>query len=63
MICPARWLAANGFEAWSQVLEADYEGMAKDNASPYRGGRTLSWLKIKQPNYREGERGWEPVKK
>jgi ATP-dependent DNA ligase len=22
--------------------------LAKDNASPYRGGRTLSWLKVKQ---------------
>jgi ATP-dependent DNA ligase len=34
--------------------------VAKDDASPYRGGRTLSWLKVKQPNYRKGERGWEP---
>jgi hypothetical protein len=23
------------------------------------GGRTLKWLKVKQPTYREGERGWE----
>ncbi len=38
-----------------------YEGLvAKDPASPYRGGRTLAWLKVKQPCYREGERGWEP---
>jgi ATP-dependent DNA ligase len=34
--------------------------VAKDNASAYRGGRTLSWLKVKQQSYREGERGWEP---
>lgn len=34
--------------------------MAKDPASPYVGGRTLRWLKVKQPKYREGERGWEP---
>jgi hypothetical protein len=27
------------------------------------GGRTLSWLEMKQPNYREGERGWEPTDK
>jgi hypothetical protein len=31
----------------------------------YRGGRTLSWLKVKQRDYRAGERGWnqrpEPV--
>lgn len=24
------------------------------------GLRTLAWLKVKQPRYREGERGWEP---
>jgi hypothetical protein len=34
--------------------------VAKDPASPYVGGRTLRWLKVKQPHYREGERGWEP---
>ena len=27
--------------------------MAKDPASPYIGGRTLKWLKVKQPAYRE----------
>jgi ATP-dependent DNA ligase len=42
------------------VLRAGYEGLvAKDPASPYVGGRTLAWLKVKQPHYREGERGWE----
>ena len=36
-----------------------YEGLvAKDPASPYRGSRTLSWLKVKQPDYRVEERGW-----
>jgi hypothetical protein len=29
-------------------------------AAPYRGSRTLSWLKVKVPHYRDGERGWEP---
>ena len=43
------------------MLERGYEGMVgKDEASPYTEGRTLSWLKVKQPKYREGERGWEP---
>jgi len=43
------------------VLERGYEGMVgKDEASPYTEGRTPSWLKVKQPKYREGERGWEP---
>jgi bifunctional non-homologous end joining protein LigD len=60
LLFPARRLAVNGFEAWAQAIAAGYEGMvAKDEASPYKGGRTLSWLKVKQPNYREGERGWE----
>jgi hypothetical protein len=27
------------------------------------GGRTLKWLKVKVPQYREGERGWEPTQK
>jgi len=45
------------------VLERGYEGLVgKDEASPYREGRALSWLKVKQPRYREGERGWEPQK-
>jgi len=33
--------------------------VAKDPESLYLGGRTLKWLKVKQPKYREGERGWE----
>jgi len=46
------------------VLERGYEGMiGKDEASPYREGRTLAWLKVKVPRYREGERGWEPSQK
>jgi hypothetical protein len=32
--------------------------MAKDPTSPYVGKRTLKWLKVKQPDYREGARGW-----
>jgi ATP-dependent DNA ligase len=60
LILPARRLADNGLMAWEEVFERGYEGMvAKDPASPYRGGRTLAWLKVKQPHYREGERGWE----
>jgi len=58
---PARRLAPDGFEAWAQVLKSGYEGLVgKDEASPYREGRTLAWLKVKVPHYREGERGWEP---
>jgi ATP-dependent DNA ligase len=51
----------HGRKAWAQVLERGYEGLVgKDEASPYVEGRTLSWLKVKVPKYREGERGWDP---
>jgi ATP-dependent DNA ligase len=61
LLLPVRRLADDGLKAWEQVLEHNYEGLvAKDPASPYRGGRTLKWLKVKQPHYREGEHGWEP---
>ena len=61
LVLPARRLADNGLDAWAQVLERGYEGLVgKDEASAYVEGRTLSWLKVKQPKYREGERGWEP---
>jgi ATP-dependent DNA ligase len=47
-----------------QVTERGYEGLvAKDPASPYRGGRTLTWLKVKQRDYRVEERGWDPRNK
>ena len=56
---PVRRLADDGLKAWQQVLERGYEGLvAKDPASPYIGGRTLGWLKVKQPKYREVERGF-----
>jgi ATP-dependent DNA ligase len=31
------------------VFDCLYEGVAKDPASPYVSGRTLKWLKVKQP--------------
>jgi ATP-dependent DNA ligase len=63
LVLPARRLAPNGLEAWAEVLARGHDGLvAKDPASPYVGGRTLKWLKVKQPHYREGERGWEPKK-
>jgi bifunctional non-homologous end joining protein LigD len=59
LVLPVRRLADDGLKAWQQVLERGYEGLvAKDPASPYRGGRTLAWLKVKQPKYREVERGF-----
>jgi len=60
LILPARRLSPNGFAAWTEVIHRGWEGyVAKDPESPYVAGRTLKWLKVKVPKYREGERGWE----
>jgi ATP-dependent DNA ligase len=60
LVLPVRRLAGDGLKAWQQVLERGYEGLlAKDPASPYVGGRTLKWLKVKQRDYRVEERGWD----
>jgi bifunctional non-homologous end joining protein LigD len=64
LIFAARRLAENGLEAWGLVIECGYEGLvAKDEASLYKGGRTLSWLKVRQRDYRVEERGWDASKK
>ena len=60
MILPVRRLSPGGLEAWKDVLRAGYEGLvAKDPESPYVGGRTLKWLKVKQQDHRLEERGWD----
>jgi bifunctional non-homologous end joining protein LigD len=59
MILPVRRLSSNGLKAWAQAVHKGYEGIvAKDPESPYMGGRTLKWLKVKVPKYREVERGF-----
>ena len=59
LILPTRRLSPNGFAAWAEVLHRGYEGMvAKDPESPYAAGRTLTWLKVKIPKYREEARGF-----
>ena len=59
LIIPARPLAANGLEAWAEVLERGHEGLVgKDESSAYLGGRPLSWIKVRQRDYRVEERGW-----
>jgi ATP-dependent DNA ligase len=49
--------------AWRRgrkLIRAGWEGLeAKNPESRYVPGRTLAWLKVKVPHYREGERGWE----
>lgn len=63
LVLPARRLAPNGLEAWAQVLERGYEGMVgKDEASPYRGGITRSWLKVKVPGWTDPEDRWRRVR-
>jgi bifunctional non-homologous end joining protein LigD len=59
MVFPARRLSRNGLKAWQEALEHGHEGIvAKDPESRYIPGRTLSWLKVKQKDYRKGERGF-----
>jgi ATP-dependent DNA ligase len=41
------------------VVERGYEGLvAKDEASPYGGGPTRRWLKVKQKDSTVAEDGW-----
>jgi bifunctional non-homologous end joining protein LigD len=59
LILPARRLLANGMAAWAEVLHRGIEVyVAKDPESPYVRGRSLKWLKVKVPKYREEERGF-----
>jgi bifunctional non-homologous end joining protein LigD len=60
LVMPTRRLPANGLEAWQEVLRGNYEALvAKDPASAYTPGRTLSWLKVKQRGYRQEARGFD----
>lgn len=59
LILPARRFLANGMAAWAEVLHRGTEGyVAKDPESPYVGGRSLKWLKVTAPKYREEDRGF-----
>ena len=61
MIFAARRLSRDGLRAWEEAVARGFEGVvAKNPESRYVPGRTLAWLKVKVPHYREGERGWEP---
>jgi ATP-dependent DNA ligase len=45
-LVPIRRLAANGLDAWAQVVGNGYEGLvAKDEASVYESGATRRWVK------------------
>lgn len=55
---PRRWLLAAGALVWQEAMVRGYEGIvAKDPESRHIPGRTLSWLKVKQKDYRKEERG------
>jgi len=44
-VFPVRGLAANGLEAWAQMVDRGYEGYVdEDEASEYEGGMTRRWL-------------------
>jgi bifunctional non-homologous end joining protein LigD len=59
-VFPVRRLAKNGFEAWSEVVGHDYEGLvAKDEASLYEAGPTRRWLKVKQKGWTVEEDRWQ----
>ena len=59
LVFALRRLAADGLEAWAQVIERGYEGLAaKDEASPYECGPTRRWLKVKQPDWTVEGDGW-----
>jgi ATP-dependent DNA ligase len=62
LVFPVRRLAADGLEAWEQVLAAEYEGyVVKDEAIVYEGGRTRCWIKVKQQGWTVVEDRWRRV--
>jgi bifunctional non-homologous end joining protein LigD len=59
-VLPVRRLARNGFEAWSEVIAHDFEGLvAKEEASLYEAGPTRRWLKVKQRGWTVDEDRWQ----
>jgi bifunctional non-homologous end joining protein LigD len=59
-IYPVRRLAADGLDAWSEVIAHDYEGyVAKDETSLYESGPTRRWLKVKQKGWTVEEDRWQ----
>jgi ATP-dependent DNA ligase len=60
LVLPVRRLAKNGFEAWSEVIVRDCEGLvAKDESSLYEAGPTRRWLKVKQKGWTDAEDRWQ----
>ena len=62
LVFPVPRLAPDGLEAWAQVVERGYEGyVAQDERSPYEGGPTRRWLKVKQVGWTVSEDHWKRV--
>jgi len=60
LVLPVRRLSRNGFEAWSEVIARDYEGLvAKEEAGLYESGPTRRWLKVKQKGWTVEEDRWQ----
>jgi ATP-dependent DNA ligase len=60
LVFPVRRLAPDGLAAWKQVIERGFEGyVAKDEASPYEGGATRRWLKVKQKDWTDAGDRWQ----
>jgi bifunctional non-homologous end joining protein LigD len=48
LVLPCRRLQSDGAEAWAEIQRRGLEGLvAKDDAAPYRGGPSRTWLKSK----------------
>ena len=60
LVLPVRRLAANGLDAWAQVVGNGYEGLvAKDETSAYDGEPTRRWVKVKQKDWTVAEDRWQ----
>src|SRR5215467_7192121 len=60
LVLPVRRLARNGYEAWTEVIARDFEGLvAKDEARPYEAGTTRHWLKVKQKGWTDAADRWQ----
>jgi ATP-dependent DNA ligase len=59
LVFPVRRLAADGLDAWQQVIARGYEGyVAKDEASVYEAGPPRRWVKVKMPGWTVAEDRW-----
>jgi bifunctional non-homologous end joining protein LigD len=62
LVLPVRRLAANGLDAWAQVVGHGYERLvAKDEATAYEGGPARRWVKVKQRDWTVEEDRWRRI--